>query len=282
MRRLTIKEWRMREKNLFNVAIVQTNSGPDLSKNVERISDIIRLNCANKHLSLIVLPENALLMVKDRNAFYEQSLSEGEHSGILAMQALAKELSVHIVIGSVAVDLGLSHKKRANRMIVINRLGAIMARYDKMHMYDAAVKGGESHRESARFLAGSSPVMFSIAGANIGCSICYDLRFPDLYSHYAKQKAHIILAPSAFTAYTGAKHWHTLIKARAIETGAFIVAPAQTGIHDGNRVTYGHSMIAGPWGDVFAEINDGEGIAFVELDITIPATYRDQIPAAGC
>ena len=156
--------------------------------------------------------------------------------------------------------------------------GEIRARYDKIHLFDVELGGGESYRESALYDGGDSPVIVSLPDVSIGLSICYDLRFPHLYTALAKAGAQIILVPAAFTVPTGEAHWHTLLRARAIETGCWIVAAAQTGDHDTGRSTYGHSLVVSPWGEVVAEAGSQPGMMMVDLDLQKCEEARRRIP----
>lgn len=264
---------------LFSCAVIQTNSGNDLACNIRRFRELGAACAGETSARMLVYPENVFFMAENAEDLRAHSPAEEAHPGIDAARETAAELAIYIVIGSVAVDIGCPQGKRANRMIAISPQGEIIARYDKIHMFDVSIEGGESHRESRRFAAGDTPVMFEADGVRFGCTICYDLRFPGLYAAYARAGAHAIFAPSAFTAYTGERHWETLVKARSIETGAYIIAPGQTGAHPGNRRTWGHSMIAEPYGAVPAVVKEGEGYACAQIDTEICARYRAAIPA---
>ncbi|MGB0699104.1 MAG: nitrilase-related carbon-nitrogen hydrolase, partial [Parvibaculales bacterium] len=153
------------------------------------------------------------------------------------------------------------------------------AQYDKIHMFDVALENGESHRESAAYQAGDKLVVTQADGVSLGLSICYDVRFPALYRRLAEAKAQVIFVPSAFTKQTGAAHWHILLRARAIETGCFIVAPAQIGVHENGRETYGHSLIIDPWGEILAEALDDDEVIIAAMDVALVDKARRQIPA---
>jgi predicted amidohydrolase len=157
--------------------------------------------------------------------------------------------------------------------------GQVQAQYDKIHMFDVELEDGERHHESAAYQAGDCLVTSEVNGVTLGLSICYDLRFPNLYRRLAEAGAQVIVVPSAFTKQTGEAHWHILLRARAIETGCFIVAPAQIGRHENGRETYGHSLIVNPWGRIIAEAEDGDALISAELDLSLSARARRQIPA---
>jgi predicted amidohydrolase len=191
---------------------------------------------------------------------------------------LSKELDIWVSLGSVATPIDGS-EKLANRSYLYNGKGEQVAIYDKMHLYDVTVKQGESHKESSRFIAGKEPVLVDSPWGKIGLTICYDVRFPHLYRYLAQKGAKYILVPSAFTAVTGQAHWNVLLRARAIETGCYIIASAQCGEHAANRKTYGHSMIIDPWGHVKSEQLEEEGIIVSNLEPSYCDDIRAQIPS---
>jgi predicted amidohydrolase len=168
--------------------------------------------------------------------------------------------------------------KFANRSIVINDKGEIAARYDKIHLFDVALSSGESWCESDQYEAGESPVLVKTPLGQMGLSICYDLRFPLLYSALAQAGAEIFVVPAAFTVPTGRAHWHTLLRARAIESAAYVIAPAQSGHHADGRRTFGHSLVIDPWGEILLDMGEGEGVGFAEIDLAKVTEVRQQIP----
>jgi deaminated glutathione amidase len=170
-------------------------------------------------------------------------------------------------------------RKFANRSIIVAPDGMIRARYDKMHMFDVDLATGERWRESAAYLGGEGPVAVQTPMGLMGLSVCYDLRFPDLYSAYAKAGVDILAIPSAFTVPTGKAHWHVLLRARAIEAQAFVIAAAQSGKHEDGRETYGHSLVIDPWGDILLDMGAGEGLGVVDIDLSRISEVRAQIPA---
>jgi len=196
---------------------------------------------------------------------------------VTAFGLLAKELGVDLLIGSLAIKSG--HKVR-NRSFLFGRHGLMSATYDKIHLFDVSVSESERYHESATYTAGEAPVLAKVGEAKLGLSICYDLRFSTLYRHYAQAGAQIITVPAAFTVPTGRAHWDVLLRARAIETGSFVIAPAQGGQHEDGRATYGHSKIINPWGEVIAELSDdAPGFVCADLDLSEVTEARKRIPA---
>jgi predicted amidohydrolase len=196
---------------------------------------------------------------------------------VLALRRLAAERAVHILIGSVALKSG---DRLVNRSLLVAPDGAIAARYDKIHMFDVDLAGGESYRESRTYRAGNRAVIAGLPWATLGMTVCYDVRFPALYRSLAQAGAEVVTVPSAFTRQTGSAHWHVLLRARAIETGAFVLAPAQGGRHESGRETYGHTLAVAPWGEIIAEIaGDEPGIVMCDIDPALVVEARRRIPA---
>lgn len=260
----------------FNAACIQLNSGNNLKENISVISDFIKE--AAKNSAFITLPENAFFMAANAEELFANSFKTDDHPAIKEICKLAKSLSKWILIGSVAVKIDGS-KKLANRCLLINNNGEIEAHYDKIHLYDASVKGGESHSESSRFEGGKKAVIAQTPFGKIGLTICYDLRFPYLFRHLAKSGCEIITVPAAFTMFTGKAHWEVLLRARAIEAQSFIIAPAETGKHPSGRETYGHSLIINPWGEILSDGGIKTGISFAEIDTDKVQEIRDQLPS---
>ena len=234
---------------MIKIAAIQLTSGDDMAANIAAVTLGVR-NAAAEGAELICLPENSFYMRREGTA----SLADVpmvEHPGVLAMQALAQEVNAMIAIGSIrALEQG--NHLPFNRSVVIAPSGEIIAYYDKIHLFDVQLPDGHHYRESSQARPGVQPVMVRTPMVNIGLSICYDLRFPALYRALAGAGAEVMLVPSAFTRPTGEAHWHTLLRARAIENGCYVVAAAQCGTHPGGRETYGHSIIINPWGQVLA------------------------------
>ena len=248
----------------MKVAALQYTARDDLAHNRTMAGDLIA-KAAMTGARLICLPECANLLARDKTSLHEKAERQ-ENSAFLSMaKEAALSHDIWLSIGSCMIRTD-DDERIANRHFIINPAGEITASYDKIHMFDADVNDGKRYRESQDFKAGSTPCLTAIDGHKSGLSICYDLRFAGLYHHYAKQEAEIILTPAAFTATTGAAHWHVLQRTRAIETGAFVIASAQTGTHDDGRHTYGHALIISPWGEVLDDAGPYGDMAIAELD----------------
>jgi len=257
-------------------ACIQANAGPDIAENLSAVEPLI-LEAGKSGARLIALPENVSMMVKGRDKIAAQAKNEGDHPAIPFFAAMAQKTGAWIVGGSLAIAAG--DGKFFNRCYLFNPEGNIAARYDKIHMFDADVGTDEKYRESETFRRGERAVVADADFGKLGLTICYDLRFPHLYRALAKAGAAIITAPAAFTATTGALHWHVLLRARAIETGAYILAPAQCGTHDGGRRTYGHSLIIDPLGTIVAEAGVEPGTITAELDLSKVDEARRMLPS---
>jgi predicted amidohydrolase len=202
---------------------------------------------------------------------------DGANPTIEAFQTLARDLGRWLLLGSLAVKTG--EGRLANRSVLFAPEGRIAARYDKIHMFDVTVSEAERYQESKNFRAGSAPVLARLPWGMLGMSVCYDLRFPHLYRALAKAGALFLSVPSAFTKATGQAHWHVLLRARAIETGCYVFAPAQGGRHENGRETYGHSLIVDPWGRIIAEAGEEPAIAIAKIDPAEVERARSRIPA---
>jgi predicted amidohydrolase len=261
----------------FTVACVQMNAARDVAPNIEAASRLIRQAHA-QGAGLILTPENTAMMEPKRPLIIEKARPEAEHSAVPAFGALAAELGVWLLIGSIAVKLDAEHC--ANRSILFDPKGRIAQRYDKIHMFDVDLKGGESYRESATFRPGALAALAELPWGRLGMTVCYDLRFAHLYRALAQAGADFLTVPAAFTRPTGEAHWHVLLRARAIETGCYVFAPAQCGEHAEGRRTYGHSLVVSPWGEILAEGGAVEpGVILAEIDPAKVAEARRMIPA---
>jgi len=260
----------------MRAALIQLCSGTDIAENISAASALIR-DAASDGASFMATPEMTHLVQKDKSALLAAIHPEEIDPALKAFQALAGELGIHILIGSLAIQ---NEDKVSNRSFLIAPSGSIVARYDKIHLFDAQVSDTERYRESATYVAGKAPVLAQVSGAKLGFSICYDLRFPNLYRHYAQSGAQILTVPAAFTVPSGRAHWEVLLRARAIETGSFVLAPAQGGQHADGRSTYGHSMVVNPWGEIIAELShDKPGWVCADLDMSEVKKARQRIPA---
>ena len=258
-------------------ACVQMNSGPHIPQNLDIVERLIR-EAAAQGATLIATPEVTDQVLSNRAEKLGETHTQEEHPGVARFSALAQELSVTLLIGSMCIRV--SEEKVANRSFLFGDDGALKATYDKIHLYDVDLPTGESHRESKLFEGGSEAVLADLEGYKLGMTICYDLRFPHLHRDLAKKGAAVITIPAAFTVPTGQAHWEVLLRARAIETGCFILAPAQCGDHQGARKTYGHSMIIAPRGEVLGQAGtQEEGFVLADLDMALVGKARSAIPA---
>jgi predicted amidohydrolase len=213
-----------------------------------------------------------------REPKFAKAEDEQAPRGIAAFQVLARETGAWLLAGSLVVRLP-GEERLANRSYLFDPQGAVVARYDKIHMFDVDLAGGERYRESAQFRPGERAVLADTPWGKLGMSVCYDLRFPALYRALAQAGARMLSIPSAFALPTGEAHWHSLLRARAIETGCFVLAPAQTGLHEGGRRTYGHSLIVDPWGAVLADGGEAVGFVTAELDLARVDEARRAVPS---
>jgi predicted amidohydrolase len=219
------------------------------------------------------------MMEPKRALRLEKARSEADHPMLAAFRELARETGAWLLLGSAVVRRGDGDDRLANRSFLVAPNGEITARYDKIHMFDVELAGGESYRESNAFRPGDKAVLAELPWGVLGMTVCYDLRFPQLYRALAQAGADFLSIPSAFTVPTGRAHWHVLMRARAIETGCFVFAPAQWGEHAEGRKTYGHSLIVAPWGEILAEAPDGVGFVTAEIDRAKVADARRSVPS---
>ena len=262
----------------FTAACIQTNCQDDLAANVAQVLPMVE-QAAQGGAEFICLPENAFLMENQGGKLFRQAVPMDEHPGILGCAELAKRYGAWILIGSVpAQDAGNAGKVH-NTSILLDDKGKMVCRYQKIHLFDVDLPNGESYRESNRFSAGVSAPLVALPWGRLGLTICYDLRFPQLYRQLAQAGAEMLATPAAFTKVTGEAHWHVLQRARAIENGCFVFASAQWGEHPGGRKTYGHSLIVDPWGKVLADAGDGTGIISAKIDMDEVAAVRGRVPS---
>ncbi|HEV2650867.1 MAG TPA: carbon-nitrogen hydrolase family protein [Rhizomicrobium sp.] len=259
----------------FKAACVQLRSSDDVAENIRTTSDLIR-EAKGKGAQFIATPENTTLMAPDGGAKLAQSYDEAHDPALPAFSALAEELGIWLLVGSLAIKV--SETKTANRSFLINPKGRITARYSKIHLFDVDLPSGEKYRESNTVAGGNEAVLAETPWGKVGLTICYDVRFPQLYRALAQKGAFLLTVPSAFTETTGKAHWHTLLRARAIENGAFVVAPAQGGTHANGRQTYGHSLIIGPWGEILGEAGTDPGVIVAEIDPAAVTAARGRVP----
>jgi deaminated glutathione amidase len=260
----------------FTAAMVQMRTGLLPEPSFEQAASLIR-EAARQGADYVQTPEVSNMMQQSRKALFEHLAAEEDDRSLKAYRALAAELKIHLHIGSLA--LRASPEKAVNRSFLIGPDGTLLASYDKIHMFDIDLPGGESYRESANYQPGETAVTADLPWGRLGLTICYDVRFPALYRALAESGAAFFSVPSAFTRKTGEAHWHTLLRARAIENGCFVFAAAQTGLHENKRETYGHSLIVDPWGTVLAEAGVEPGVIITKIDPARVATARKTVPS---
>lgn len=262
----------------LTVACIQMRSGTEVPANVAEASALIR-EAAASGATLVATPEMTTLLDRRPGRLLAQARGESEDIALPAFRALAAELGITLLIGSIPIRV--SAEQCANRSYVIDGRGAIRARYDKIHLFDVDLGPGQVYRESKRFVAGERSCLVALDGYRLGLSVCYDLRFPELYRNLARRGAELLSVPSAFTVPTGEAHWHVLLRARAIETGCFVLAPAQHGLHEDGRETYGHTLMVDPWGRVIAERPAEPGVVLARLDLDEVGRCRARMPSLG-
>jgi predicted amidohydrolase len=260
----------------FNVACIQHCAGNDLDKNILATSELIRA-AHRAGARLICLPENFSFLEINDQRLLAGAFTEETHPAIPHFRALAAELHVWLLLGSLAIKLPSG--KLHNRSYLLDARGDIVARYNKLHRFDVSLRMGESYRESATIEAGDRAVVATTPWGGLGLSICYDVRFAYLYRALAQAGAAYLAIPAAFTRTTGEAHWHILVRARAIETGSYVFAPGQCGVRPNGRATYGHSLMVDPWGSILADGGEEPGFIMAEIDPARVNKVRRMIPA---
>lgn len=260
----------------FLAACVQLRAGREVVPNVDLAVDLIE-QAADEGAKFIATPENTSLMEAKSPLLFERAVAEEDDKALAAFRAVSASRKIWTLIGSLPIKV--AEDKLANRSFLIGPDGVVVARYDKIHMFDVDLGGGESYRESKNFRPGAQAVTAELPWGTLGMTVCYDLRFPQLYRVLAEAGASFLSVPSAFTKPTGRAHWHVLLRARAIENGAYVFAPAQEGLHENGRETYGHSLIVAPWGEVIAEAEEGTGFIIAEIDPAKVAEARGRVPS---
>ena len=262
---------------MLKVGLIQTRTPATQAASLAQVGPLVR-EAAAGGAQLIVTPEGTNLLQRDKPKLFEAMLPAEDDACVMGLRALADELGVWLLIGSALVRR--EDGQCANRAILVRPDGSVAATYDKLHMFDVDLPTGEHIRESASYTPGDRAVVAEAAGARLGLSICYDMRFPALYQALARAGAQVLTAPAAFTRPTGAAHWEILLRARAIETGSFMLAPAQGGTHEDGRATWGHSIAVAPWGEVIGLLDHDEpGVLLADLDLAAVAKARQAIPA---
>ncbi len=260
----------------MRISLVQITSGPDCDLNYQKIQTLAT-EVRDQGVSLLALPEAFACFSKQEEKF-ERAENPACPPSLVFLQNLARQLNVSIAGGSIFVRSAESGKV-LNRSYFVNKDGLVLGHYDKIHLFDARLAGNRgTYLESLTTLAGTTPCLVTEGNLNFGLSVCYDLRFPELYRHYFQHKADLLLIPSAFTRPTGKAHWEILLRARAIENQAFVIACNQTGDHSNGLSTYGHSLVIDPWGQVLVDSGEKEGLTIVDLDLAELQKVRQKIP----
>jgi deaminated glutathione amidase len=262
----------------FTVACVQTNAGRTVASNLETVRRLVR-DARDDGAEFILTPENVAILEPKGEALRAQAEPWEGNSLVSAFGTLAGEVKAWLLAGSIPVTAPSG--KVFNRSVLFDDTGAVVAHYDKIHLFDVDLPSGERYRESSTFEAGDRAVIAETPWGTVGLSVCYDVRFPHLYRQLAQAGARYLVVPSAFTRTTGEAHWNVLLRARAIEAGAFVFAPAQTGTHAEGRRTFGHSLIVDPWGTILADGGDAVGFVTARIDPALCDRARGQVPAVG-
>jgi deaminated glutathione amidase len=260
----------------FRVGLIQMRSGRSPQANTDAAAKLIG-EAKDRGAEYVLTPEMTNIMETGRERFFASIVPEEQDAALMTLRELARTLGIFVHVGSLAVKI--SADKAANRSFLIDRHGEVIARYDKIHMFDVDLASGESYRESRNYRAGELAVLADLPWGRLGLTICYDLRFPALYRALAEAGASFLSIPSAFTKQTGEAHWHVLLRARAIENGCFVFAAAQGGTHENGRETFGHSLAIDPWGRVLAEGGVEPAVVLADIDLAAIAGARARIPS---
>jgi deaminated glutathione amidase len=264
------------ERLSFNAAMIQMRSGLDPATNLAAALELID-EAKAAGADYVLTPEMTNILAAKREQLFAKIVAEEQDATLTTLREVARKLAIYIHIGSLAIKA--SPEKAANRSFLIDRRGEVVARYDKIHMFDVDLAGGESYRESNTYRPGELAMVADLPWGRLGLTVCYDLRFPALYRALAEAGASFLAIPSAFTRQTGEAHWHVLQRARAIENGCFVFAAAQGGKHQNGRETYGHSLVVDPWGRILAEGGTEPGVVVAQVDPSEVVAARSRIPS---
>ncbi len=260
----------------FKVGLIQMRSGLEPQQNLAAVLTLID-DAKNSGADYVLTPEMTNILALKREHLFSKIVAEDQDATLATLREVARRLGIFVHIGSLAIKA--SPEKAVNRSFLIDRKGDVAARYDKIHMFDVDLAGGESYRESNNYRAGDLAVVADLPWGRLGLTVCYDLRFPALYRALAETGVSFLAIPSAFTKQTGEAHWHVLQRARAIENGCFVFAAAQGGRHENGRETYGHSLVVDPWGRIVAEGGIEPGVVMANIDPAEVASARAKIPS---
>jgi len=263
-------------KAAFKAAMIQMRSGLNPASNIDVAARLIA-EAKTAGADYVLTPEMTNIMEVKRERLFTVIVDEDADTSLATMREIARKLGIFVHIGSLAIKV--SPDRAANRSFLIDPKGEIAARYDKIHMFDVDLAGGESYRESRTYRPGEQAVLVDLPWGRLGLTVCYDLRFPALYRALAEAGATLLAIPSAFTQQTGEAHWHVLMRARAIENGCFVFAAAQAGKHENGRETFGHSLVVDPWGRILAEGDSEPGVVMADIDMEEVAKARSRIPS---
>jgi predicted amidohydrolase len=259
------------------IGVIQTRTGTDPERNIEALARSVAEARAGG-ASYVLTPEMSVCFAENREMLAGRASAWEGNKDIAGLSEIARDAGIWLHVGSLAI--ALEDGRFANRSVLFAPDGSVKATYDKIHLFDADIPGLNAYRESATYAGGNRAVVADLGDFKLGFSICYDMRFAALYRTLAQGGAQVIAVPAAFTVPTGQAHWEVLLRARAIETGCFIVAAAQGGQHKNGRATYGHSLVVAPWGEVIAAAgDDSEKVLFADLDLDAIATARQRVPA---
>ena len=267
----------------FTAGCIQHTAGPDPAANLRQVGDLVR-RARDSGADFVMTPEASNLIESGKRR-RDKARREADDPFLAGMRELARELGIWLLLGSLVIDPAgepgatEGEERLANRSFLLDAAGGIVARYDKIHMFDIDLPGGESYRESNAYRPGGQTVIAETPWGRLGMSVCYDVRFPHLYRALAHAGADFLAVPSVFTVPTGRAHWHVLLRARAIENGCFVFAPAQWGEHTAGRKSYGHSLIVDPWGEVLADGGEEVGIVTARIDPARIAEARHTVPS---
>ena len=262
----------------MRAAVLQMTSGIDPAANAAAIVEAVR-RAAEQGVDMLFTPEMAGYLDRNRARAAETLRSEADDPVLATVREAAARHGLWVHLGSLPLRQEDGDERWVNRSFVIDNKGEIRARYDKIHLFDVDLATGESWRESAVYRPGEKVVAVDTPWGRMGLSVCYDLRFPDLYRALTNSGVTMLLVPAAFTVPTGQAHWHVLLRARAIEAGCFVIAPAQTGRHEDGRETYGHSLVIDPWGDILLDMEEKAGLALADIDLSRVEEVRGRVPA---
>jgi deaminated glutathione amidase len=260
----------------FKAAVIQMTATPAVADDLATLARLIG-QAAGQGARFVATPEYCAGLDTRDGKVFPVAFSEAEHPALPALAEMARRHRIWLLVGSIGI--AAADGRTVNRSFMLRPDGSIAARYDKLHLFDIDLEDGHSYRESATIAPGNEAVISACAEGTVGLSICYDVRFAALYRAYAQAGADMLAVPAAFTRVTGEAHWHTLLRARAIENGAYVLAPGQCGTLAGGSECYGHSLIVDPWGRVLADGGDGEGVALADIDLDEVRLTRGRIPS---